>query len=257
MPRPWTADFDFYPTTVDGRRASIVVDLLAAIHGPIAHHGALVTVRVPMQRPREDGLRDASELAPLGRLEDALIPAIEDRTGAVSVGRLMLAGVLVFYLYAPDGTDEAAVAAAVGAIDADGYTIRWAVAPDPDWRMLREVLTPDPYALQGIWNRRLLQQFAAQGDDATAPREVDHTAVVPDGAAATAAERQLVARGFRVDPWTPGEDGRVCLALHRTETLADDAPDTFVAEVLDVILPLGGDYDGWGAPVMVTAVGEA
>jgi hypothetical protein len=31
----------------------------------------------------------------------------------------------------------------------------------------------------------------------------------------------------------------------------------FVAEVLDVVVPLGGTYDGWGASVMVTAIGEA
>ena len=30
MGRTWTPDFDFYPTLVDGRRASIVVDLVRA-----------------------------------------------------------------------------------------------------------------------------------------------------------------------------------------------------------------------------------
>lgn len=257
MGRTWTPDFDFYPTLVDGRRASIVVDLDATAEAPLAGHGALVTVRVAMLRPREDGLRDGSELEPLGRLEDALVPAIERALDAVSVGRLMTNGVLVFYLYAPDGTDDTAAALALGAVDPGEYALRFAVAPDPEWRVLRDLLAPDPYALQGIWNRRLLRQFAAQGDDATAPREVDHLVVFAAQDAALAAASALGALGFRVDPPEPDDEGQVRLQLHRDEVLADGAPDVFVAEVLDVVIPLGGTYDGWGASVMVTAIGEA
>jgi hypothetical protein len=228
--RTWTPDFDFYPTLVDGRRASIVVDLDAPAEAPLAGHGALVTVRVAMLRPREDGLRDASELEPLGRLEDALVPAIERALDAVSVGRLMTNGVLVFYLYAPDGTDDTAAALALGAVDPGEYALRFAVAPDPEWRVLRDLLAPDPYALQGIWNRRLLRQFAAQGDDATAPREVDHLVVFAAEDAALAAAAALGALGFRVDPPEPDDEGQVRLQLHRDEVLTDGAPDAKIPD---------------------------
>lgn len=256
MPRPWTPDFDFYPTTVDGRRASIVVDLQSPLHAPLAGHGTLVSVRIPMKFPRADGLRDAAELRPLAVLEDALVPVLEERLDAIHVGRLMLAGVLVLYLYAPDDLPEARVAEAVGSVGWDGYEVRWTVAPDPDWRLLREVLAPDPYATQGIWNRRLLTEFAAQGDDHDAPREVDHVVVFGSVGAAEVAARQLRELGFRVDE-PEDEESRTRLSFHREDRLGEGAADAFVEQVLDVVLPLGGDYDGWGAPVMHTAVGEA
>jgi hypothetical protein len=256
MARTWTPDFDFYPTLVEGRRASIVVDLLAAVHAPLAGYGTLVSVRIPMKSPRPDGLRDAAELEPLATLEDAVVPALEEQVGALSVGRLMLDGAIVLSLYAPDGTAEARVAEVLGGVDWDGYALRWTVAPDAEWRLLREVLAPDPYALQGIWNRRLLTQFAAQGDDHSAPREVDHVVVFESADAADIAARQLRDLGYRTDEPEP-HDGEVRLGFHREDVLADGAPDTFVEQILDVVLPLGGDYDGWGAPVMQTAVGEA
>lgn len=255
MARSWTPDFDFYPTLVDGRRASIVVDLEAPRHAPLPRFGVLVSVRIPMKQPRPDGLRDGAELEPLARLEDALVPSVEAGTGALSVGRLMLAGVLVLYLYAPDGTAEATVAEALGSVDWDDYPVRWTVAPDPEWRLLRELLAPDPYARQGIWNRRMLGRFAANGDDPEAPREIDHVAIFPSADAAAVAGRQLRDLGFRVDDPAPGEESR--LSFHREDRLADGVPDDFVGQILDVVLPLGGEYDGWGAPVMQAAVGEA
>ncbi len=256
MTRPWTADFDFYPAAIDGRRASIVVDLAAPDHAPVAGCGALVTVRVAMLHPREDGLRDAVELEPLRELEDVVVPALEEGVSAIPVGRLMVNGVLVFYAYAPDDTTDVAVTVALAGVDPGPYTLRTAVAPDPEWQLLRELLAPDPYARQAIWNRRLLVQFAAQGDDPSAIREIDHVVLFPTAEAAQTAAEALSAAGYRVDP-PVAEDDSVRLEFHRDESLADGAADTFVEQVLDLVLPLGGDYDGWGASVMTQAVGEA
>jgi hypothetical protein len=47
----------------------------------------------------------------------------------------------------------------------------------------------------------------------------------------------------------PLEDGDAwALTFHRNDALAGGRPDQFCAEILDIVLPEGGDYDGWGAP---------
>lgn len=77
---------------------------------------------------------------------------------------------------------------------------------------------------------------AEAGEVSAASAEVDDDAdEEPDGDADEASDGEADAE----DRWA--------LSFHRDDALADDRPDTFVVEILDVILPLGGSYDGWGA----------
>lgn len=88
-----------------------------------------------------------------------------------------------------------------------------------------------------------------QGDVAEAVREVDHFVVFEDPASLARAAAALGAAGFRCDEPSPPseEDPRWKLQLHRDEALDGHHPYAMVNEVLDDILPLGGEYDGWGA----------
>jgi hypothetical protein len=74
-------------------------------------------------------------------------------------------------------------------------------------------------------------------------------ATFPSVAAAKQAEKKLVAAHFEIDGLGDAdEQGRYELAFHRSETLEEGKPDRFSAEILDIVLPLDGEYDGWGAP---------
>jgi hypothetical protein len=215
---PWRQDFDFYLVEIEERPASFVVDLAASAHVPMPSHPVRVDVRVPMLRPRPDGLRDASELDALGELEDVLARRLGDSVDAIYVGRAVFAGHTILHFYAP-----AAVRGRQGDLpDLVGttgeYRPSWAVHDDAGWSVYLEVLTPDPYEHAVIWNRRLLRAFEDRGDHLEP--------VVP-----------------------PLEDGDAwALTFHRADVLAGGRPDQFCAEILDIVLPEGGDYDGWGAP---------
>ncbi len=255
MTATWTQDFDFYLSTIDDQRASIVVDLASVEQSPLVTHPLLLAVRIPMKHPREDGLRDGSEREALGKLEDAFTTRLESIVDAIYVGRIMVGGSITLYYYVPEAARARIEKDLPGLLgDSDGYVVRWALEADPDWSHLAEGLAPDAYARQEIWNRRLLHQFERSGDSLTAPREVDHVVVFPTLAAAQRAGDLLRRSGFRVDPPELSEDGHR-LEFHRDECLADGRPDEFVVEVLDVVLPLEGDYDGWGAMVVVNPGG--
>jgi hypothetical protein len=256
-----------------------------------------------MLRPREDGLRDASELDELGALEDQFVEALAEKVDAIYVGRTVHAGDTTLYLYVPEEHREAldALPDLTGAPLSD-HEPSWGVVDDPGWQQYLQFLSPDEYAHQSIWNRRLITQFSEMGDAHEVAREIDHMAFFPTKEAAEEAAKALAAAGFRVDPVTShadedgdegeddedevedGEDGdedgddegededggdhgededdgdedddddedgddeeRWSLQFHRDDALADGRPDEFVSEILDVILPLGGSYDGWGA----------
>lgn len=240
-------NFGFYLTNLDGQPASFVVDLNAE---PADSHPLRLQLRVPLLRPRPDGLRDASELDPMGALEDQLVDALTGKTNALYVGRLVTRGATEFFFYLPreSGPKLDDVKGLVG--DLGDYTVEYLAAEDPDWGMYTDFLYPDPYSYQAIANRSLLEQLQQAGDVMTVARTIDHLAFFETAAQAQEAATRLEAAGFDIDAPDTREDGQVGLQFHRDDALADGQADAFVAEVLDIILPLEGSYDGWGCPVV-------
>ena len=58
---------------------------------------------------------------------------------------------------------------------------------------------------------------------------------------------------LKIDMDEPGapekEGGKWGLQFHREDRCDEDRANAFAAEILDIVLPLGGDYDGWGAVI--------
>lgn len=245
---PWEQDFDFYLAELDGAPASFLVDLAVRDHAPLASHPLLLTLRIPMLAPREDGLRHSDELVALGSIEDRSVERLGGDHDAIYVGHLVHDGVTTLFHYLPAGRGRAAsdLLAAVGPLP-EGYAATASVDDDPDWKQAR-AMVPDTLAEQTIWNRRLLRILADGGDALEIAREVDHMAYFPTRSAADRAADDLRASGFRVDDARESDDEEEwTLAFHRDDVLADGRPDQFVAEIFAILDRHHGRYDGWGA----------
>ena len=236
----------FYPADVDGAPAAFVVDLEQE---PRPTHPTRVTVSMNMLEPESDGLRSEGEMEDLDLLQAKMTERLARAARAICVGFYDLRGVTTFVYYAKKklSADEAAVIVA----DTHPYESDVQVDDDPEWRFYIDALFPDAYALQGIWNRLIVDELESHGDQLDEPRDVDHVATFPSNASARKAEKKLVAAHFTIDGLADAdEEGRFELAFHRKETLEEGKPDRFSAEILDIILPLDGEYDGWGAPTV-------
>ncbi len=246
---PWEPDFDFYMTMIEDRPASIVLDLAAGPNAPLDTHPILIVIRVPMKVPHPDGLRDASELDALSKLEDDFTEKLAAAVDAIYVGRTVCDGDTTLYLYAPQRALAALDDLPVILGDPGVYEPDCSVDEDPDWNLYNELLAPGPYESQTIWNRRLLTVFEEKGDRLDVPREIDHFADFPTKEHAERAAAALRNAGFRTDALDPPEndDEPWSLQFHRDEPLSGGRPDEFVSEILDVILEEDGEYDGWGA----------
>jgi hypothetical protein len=244
----WQPDFDVYFTLIEDKPASIVLDLEAAKHAPVASHPLRLSVRVPMLRPRPDGLRDASELDDLAQLEDSFVDALKEKIGALYVGRVVHDGDTTLFLYV--GADQRTALDDLPALTGPPpgeYEPEWRVDEDPEWKLYTEFLAPDEYDRQTIWNRRLLNNFTEHGDTLDAARQVDHMAFFDTEDDAEEAGESLREAGFTTDDIEERDDGRFGLQFHRDDSLADGRPDEFCTEVLDIVLDNDGTYDGWGA----------
>ncbi len=249
MPQTWEPDFDFYMTMIEDKPASIVLDLAAGPHIPVATHPLLLVVRIPMHQPRADGLRDATELDSLSEIEDTFTEKLAEAIDAMYAGRTVCDGDTTLYYYVPE--EHRARLDDLPSItgDAGDYEPEWTIDEDPEWNLYAELLAPGPYDLQFIWNRRLIAVFEEKGDQLDQPREIDHFADFPSKPHAERAATALRAAGFTTDDLDPpeNEDEPWTLQFHRSDSLGDGRADEFASQVLDIVLEHDGDYDGWGA----------
>ncbi len=243
MTEPWQPNFAFYLSRVDDHPASFVIDLNAE---PQASHPVRLQLRVPLLTPRADGLRDATELDAMGAIEDRLAEVAKTRLDGLYVGRVVSQGATEFFFYVPRRVERAADVFG----DLTPYSLQFLCEDDPEWELYSDCLFPDPYALQAIMNRALIEQLTEAQDVLTTARTIDHFAYFESLEQAQAAATALTAQGFTTDEIDRRADGKFGLKFHRDDRLDEGQPDAFVATVLDIILPLDGDYDGWGCPVV-------
>ncbi len=242
MAPPWEPSFNFYLSELEGGPVSFVLDMNAQT---LPSHPVRLQVRVGLLSPRDDGLRDSSELDVMGHIEDQIVDRLAAALDALFVGRFITAGATVFVFYAPSAAKVDQCVGLIGPL-ATGYEAQWRSEEDPTWRFFHEFLYPDRYSFQSMMNRSLLTQLEEAGDMLTASRVVDHFMLLPSMVEAEQASAALVAKGFRVDPLKVMASGQYGLEAHRHDSLADQRPDHFVREILDIVLPLNGSYDGWG-----------
>jgi regulator of RNase E activity RraB len=235
----WEPCFEFYLTQLDGAVATIVVDLHAR---PIPTHTHCVVLTASLKHPRADGLRDERELEAMGQLEDALVEKMTS-LDALYLGRAVTRGEVRFVFYARGELEQAPTSLS-------GYALSVKSAQDPAWDTFARVLFPNLLELQHIFNRRLLTQLESSGDVLTAPRVLDHHALFDSERAAMTASAELAALGYSVDAPAKNEDARYSLEFHREDPLADGRVDAVCTEVLGVVTRHGGEYDGWGCPIV-------
>lgn len=250
MTERWKQKFDFYMGRLsDGEPCLITLDLAAEEHTPLASHPQRANVRITMQSPDQDGLRSREEADALFALEDKLVEGIA-KLDAIYIGRIVTGGITDCVFYLPDETDPAKLAKVADSVRGE-YELECTLDSDPDWSLFHNFMWPNPYQMEIIQNRQILQQLAQRGDDPTTPRQVEHFLYFTDTGAAQAAREKLTGLGFKI-PEPKSQDSRYLLQLSREEALADGRIDDVVCEILDVVLEHDGYYDGWGCEVSKT-----
>ncbi len=258
MPPPWQPSFDVYVTRLaadegeDEGAASFVLDMAALEHAPLATHPLRLQIRVALQSPGEDGLRDPTEAESLGNLENGVVEAIDQALDGVYVGRWVHDGTTTYVFYLPTAAADAIEELPDILGGTHPYEPEWLTDPDPEWSFYAEFMYPDEYTLASMQNRALLEHILAEGDVLDAAREVDHVALFPSRGRAEEAASALREAGFSVEQVAEPDDDEApwSLPFRRSDTLDSGRPDAFCEEILDIVLPLEGAYDGWSAPIV-------
>lgn len=239
-------DWDFYMCRVDGKLASMALDLGLAATAPDAGRPLMGFVRIPLLVARPDGLSDRTEFDRLEEIEEALIASVVPAVDATYVGRCTTEGHRDFYFYF---ASRSGLDAAVGGVFARfaPYRPEIVVGEEPGWETYLHWLFPGRDDLQSIMNRRVCDNLEKHGDTLTKPREIMHWAYFPSSEAADRFAVAIAEKGFRIeekiDPAAERHGFGVRFA--RADVPGRDRIDALTGEILDGIAREGGDYDGW------------
>lgn len=242
--------WDFYPCEVDGRAASIFLNLWFEDNLPLPAADTMYCVRIAMRDTAEHGMGSAAEAEVLRPLEDRLI-ARAQQLGLFYVGRLRNHGTWELVLYGPpDRLDS--VRAFVGRLDGlDGRAVETDAEPDPSWDYYTDFLLPDDERRQWMQDRRLTETLEAEGDQASVGRRVDHRLCFSSELGRSGFVRAVAREGFVADHQFQHPDPAhpFGLQVHRIDTVDLDHIHDVVMQLFEQANHHGGAYDGWETSV--------
>lgn len=239
-------DWDVYFTHVDGKPASMLLDLGLAEDAPIPGLSILGYVTIDFLDPDENGMSKPGEDDRLNAMEDALVAALSDET-CLFAGRCTTAGQRDFFFYMDNGKGVEDKVEAVMA-KFDEYAWDMGLVEETGWDTYLEFLFPDEQGMDTIWNNRVRRNLDAEGDNSAVRRQIDHWVQFVTKADMDAFIPEAEREGFAITIQEKKPDAPYEILLQR-----DDVPD----DIDDVTWPLrelagahGGVYDGWGCEVV-------
>lgn len=251
-------EWDFYFARVNDAVASIFVDLGIRPDAPIEKWPWLLWVWVDLKAPRPDGLSSNEEAPKLHEIGAALDAMVAPVCGAQLVGRITGANRREFYFYASEpGELDAAVARAMNGFP--DYKHECGSTFQPDWEHYLELLYPSDSNLQRMFNRRVLESLAANGDVHDIPRRVEHWLEFPSAEARAACRGTLEAIDYVFEDEFLAEEPEEALphtlVVSRVDAVDSHTINGITLDLARLAAEHAGRYGGWEAPV-VKAQGE-
>ena len=247
MPANWKP----YLCNVNGKLASILVDLGLREAAPIASKPWLLWTWVYFQSPRADGLSDSIEAPTLYKIEDTLNLLVSGACDAIPCGRITTEGRREFYFYGEtrEGFRDAVETALK---DFEGYRFDLGDQEESSWSQYLNVLYPSPENLQRIANVDLLDVLKERGDLSTVPRKVLHWIYFGSESSRSLFRDAVVAAGFSVDSeFSSQAELPFAIVVACTQSIEQKSIDRTVIDLLHLAESFDGDYDGWETPVVM------
>lgn len=240
-----------YFCNVNGRFASIALDLSLASRAPLPQKTVLLWVWVYLRFPRPDGLTTNAEFSSLSAIEEALTAALQEACAAIEVGRITTDARREFYFYGKsDSRFREAVDKTMNRFPQYKFDFGW--KPDSHWNQYFDVLYPSKEDMQRMKNADVLDVLQKHGDTLTSVRDVVHWVYFRQMADRDRYAARAQELGYRiVDKCSIDEgDRRFCLQVCRSQNVVSESINESVIELLRLAEEFDAEYDGWETQVV-------
>ncbi|KAA3622978.1 MAG: DUF695 domain-containing protein [Bacteroidetes bacterium] len=246
-------EWNFYFCQVDGKEASIYLDLGLINVAPVPEMDHLFWVSIKMNNPRTDGMSSREESSKLWEIEDFIVEQLVSNHQVIYVGRLTSNNCrdLFFYL-GKDKLVEKTLSTSF--LKFPEYKFDHGINENDNWDLYLDFLFPDPETYQSIMNRRVLDYMEEQGDQLTQERQVDHWIYFKTESGRDEFEKEVVKRNFKITSRSFVEDTqdlKYQLVISRIDKISLNEIDAYTIELWKLAIKYNGDYDGWEAPLIV------
>ena len=248
-----TSKWDFYQCTVNGKPASIYLDLALQAAAPDLKRPLLLIVWLDLRLPDPDHhMSTDAEFDALGAIEDRLVDSFAGAYGCTYAGRITTDGRREFYFYSASAHQMEALALAALA-PFPGYTVKAWRQPDAQWKQYRGVLYPRGQSLRWMKDKAVVDALAKAGDTPAIARAVSHFSYFSSDARRTAFTQAIEHAGFRIGKLLDNRKAGdtypfgVAYQLMQTPTLAVMSETTALLSKLSE--KNSGQYDGWECAV--------
>lgn len=242
-----TDHWEFFPCTMGEDQAFIFTDV--GIKEQLSEQAPemLLKVRLDYKAPTENGLPTGEEFEPAKAIEDELHEFVDGR-GDFYVGRITVSGQRHFFVYVKDWDGYEKRVADIG--QNHGYDLKFAAIEDSGHSQYWDYLWPTESDWQIIRDMRVLDALKNDGDDHSIERDVDHWIYFDDLVAAQQYRDWSIEFGLEeVSPIELVEGLHSVRLKHHGTMLLGDISGITIPLALKA-KEMGGDYDGWEAPVM-------
>jgi uncharacterized protein (TIGR01619 family) len=244
-----SSHWDFYFFVVDGKPCSTMLDLGLVTLAPIANRPWLLCVRIPLLKPRADGLTDNTEAEELGKLEEAFQRSICVSCDAQFVGRMTWNGTRDLFFYARSTeTFAQAMQSAWGTLPP--RRVMTQVREDKEWLHYLEVLFPGPIEQRWMADRRVVEELKKAGDRVEQARVIDHSANFPSERQAQAFASECRTLGFEMQVRATDHGSAWSVQASRVDVAELLHVHEIVANLQTLAEECGGKYEGWGCAVV-------
>jgi uncharacterized protein (TIGR01619 family) len=250
-----TENWKFYFCNVNGKYASISLNMTLRPDVPIADKPWLLCVWIYLLAPGDTGLTSSNEAPVIWEIEKTLENALASACDAIHCGRITTDGKRELYFYGKNKRGfEKAVKAAMASFRQ--YKFDLDAQREADWNQYLNVLYPSDEDMQRISNLDLLDVFTKKGDTLETPREVNHWIYF-----ARENDRELFAQmltqyGYQIGAIPDAREGDRPFGLIaiRTQSITLAAINETVVELFRLATAANGLYDGWEAEVITARI---
>lgn len=235
------SEWDFYACEIDGRPASIYLDLQYARIGPPVGADTHFVARIAMLDLGAHGMGTLEEANTLRAVESALEEALVPHE-IVYVGRIRTHGVWQMSFYGPASAREkfeVTVPERVTTVEA---------SYDPAWSFYEHTLSPSIERRQWMLDRAVVEQLEERGDP-LGPRKVEHWAYFESSEARDAYVAAATRDGFVFEALDQDEPGSFVARVSRVDSVEHEVIHAAVMILVEHAVANGGRYDGWECPV--------
>lgn len=246
--KKYPEDWNFYLTEIDGKRASISLNLALKELIPIKEKPNLTWISVKLNSPSDNGLTTNEESEILFDIEDKFLGKI-NRNNALYIGRLTSDGTRDFYFYSKNSDLFKSESEKISR-EYPTYEILIHSKEDKDWNSYLDIY-PSELDFQSISNRSVLENLEKNGDNLSKAREVFHWIYFNNEIDRKNYSDEVIKENFEVAEETYGKNIELPFGLRikRLDHVDYNDIDEYTSYLWQLAKNYNADYDGWETSV--------